>query len=72
MGRHDAERKRHDESRYWMRAGMAKAALQIKRERELKDTHDQPLSYAKRMAEGHSERQLEQWAKHRRKVYIAP
>ena len=29
MDRHDEERKRHDEARYRMRAGMAKAALQI-------------------------------------------
>ena len=70
MSRHDREAKRMDESRYWMRAGMAKAALTIKRERELKDAHNQPLSYAKRMSEGTSTKQLEQWAKHRRKSYV--
>lgn len=54
-----------DADRYHMRAGMAKVALIYKRERELKDAHGQPLSYAKRMAEGTSEKQLEQWAKNR-------
>ena len=53
-----------------MRAGMAKAALIIKRERELRDAHNQPLSYAKRMAEGTSEKQLEKWARHSRKTIV--
>ena len=54
-----------DADRYHMRAGMAKVALIYKRERDLKDAHGQPLSYAKRMAAGTSERQLEQWARNR-------
>ena len=66
----DRDRQRHDESRRWMRAGMAKAALIIKRERELKDAHNQPLSYAKRMADGTSEKQLEKWARHSRKTIV--
>ena len=59
MSRHDREQQRLDESKRWMRAGMAKAALTIKRERELRDVHNQPLSYARRMASGTGEKQLE-------------
>lgn len=69
-GRQDREHQQLDRSRYFMRAGMAKAALIIKRERELRDAHNQPLSYAKRMAEGTSEKQLEKWARHSRKTIV--
>lgn len=70
MSRHDKEVANQDRDRFHMRAGMAKVALIYKRERDLKDAHGQPLSYAKRMSEGVSESQLEKWAKHKRKVYV--
>ena len=61
---------KEDQDKFWMRAGMAKAALIYKRERDIKDAHGQPLSYAKRMASGVSEKQLEKWARHSRKIFI--
>ena len=63
--------RRKDHDKFWMRAGMAKAALTIKRERDLRDVHNQPLSYAKRMSDGHSEKTLEKWARHSRKTIIS-
>lgn len=71
MSRHDRELQGEDTARFRMRRGMARAALIIKRERALRDVHNQPLSYAQRMSAGHSERQLEAWTRNARKTIVA-
>ena len=66
----DQSRVMQDESRYWMRRGMAKTALKMKRDGPITDTYGKPLSYAKRMAGGHSEKTLEAFVSDVRKSYI--
>ena len=61
MSRHDRKLQKVDDERRRMRKGMAREALQGLRVRPSQDMHRQPLSFAIRMAKGHSERTLEKW-----------
>ena len=63
MGRHDREMHANDADRRKMRIGMAKSALAHKDHRDQSDIHRKPLSYAIRMAEGHSKTQLRKWVR---------
>lgn len=60
---HDQHTDAHQAARYKLRAGMAKAALKMKRERMINDAYGRPLSLAKEMAERHSTKTLETWAR---------
>ena len=64
-------RERLDANRRTMRQGMAKVALDWKRRGPQLDAHGQPLSYSKRMAEGHNERTLEKWRRGTRKTMVS-
>ena len=69
-GRRNSKRMRsEDESRYWLRGGMAKVALRSKRESVQVDCRGTPLFYANRMSDGTSEEELEKWSKGRRRSY---
>ena len=70
-GRHDAHRRKEDESRYWLRAGMARVALKAKIEgRPEVDARGAPLYYSNRMAQGHSASTLEKWANGKRTTVV--
>lgn len=64
--RGSARMKREDESRYKLRAGMARVALRTKASgREECDARGTPLKYSNQLAQGHSASTLEHWAKGR-------
>lgn len=66
-GRRGSERmKRENESRYRLRAGIAKVALEAKADgKPVCDARGTPLRYANEAAERHSSSTLEQWRKGR-------
>ena len=63
--RYDRHTQQHQEARYRLRAGMAKVAHAHKRgHRQAVDAYGHPMK-AQEMAERHSERTLERWARER-------
>lgn len=68
-GRHHRLAQQHTESRYWLRQGMAKVALEAKvTGKPAEDSVGRPLLYANEMAQRHSTSQIQRWAKGYRKV----
>ena len=70
MSRHDREIQANDADRRKMRIGMAKAALEHKDRVDQSDIHHKPLTYAIRMAEGHSKTQLRKWVRGGAKTFV--
>lgn len=68
----DKRREAEDRAKYQARAGMAKVALEVQRERQAIDKGERPLYYATRMAQGHSSKTLERWARNSgRKIMVS-
>ena len=63
-GRHDAHTRQNQKARYHLRAGIAKVALEAKRDgKPAEDCVGRPLQFANEMAERHNTKQLVQWSK---------
>lgn len=63
-GRHDGHTRQHQQARRHLKQGMAKVALRARVEGQpATDCVGRPLLYANEMAERHSARTLERWAK---------
>ena len=70
-GRNDDHRRAHDEAKYRLRRGVAKAALIHRRSRPQNDGQGRPLKAAAGYANGYSEKALERMARQSgRKVYV--
>jgi len=62
--RHSKRIRSEDRAKYRLRIGMAKVALRTKVSgKEKCDARGTPLLYSNRMADGHSIRTIERWAK---------
>lgn len=62
-GRHDQHTQLHQESRYWLRQGMARVALRTKLSGKPEvDARGTPLKYSNEMAERHSTTTIQRWA----------
>ena len=69
LGPHHRLNQQHTESRYWLRQGMAKVALEAKvTGKPAEDSVGRPLKYANELAERHSTSQIQRWAKDHRPV----
>ena len=71
-GRHDSHTRAHQSSRYHLRAGIAKVALEAKRDgKPVEDCVGRPLQFANEMAERHNTKTLVKWSKGYKKVVVS-
>lgn len=71
VGRHDQRPQIESDMTYRLQAGAAKVALDHKRRRPMTDAYGTPLPLSTGLAEGYSERRLEQMSRGRTRTIVS-